>query len=95
MDAIEEGFIPSTSEELSQYDQFNEYLMIRLRTSEGIDIKDFRNRFSQAFLNEFETALNTIDSTYYIKNNERIQLTVEGKLMSDTILSDLFIVEWM
>jgi len=93
MDAIEEGFIPSTSEELSQYDQFNEYLMIRLRTSEGIDIKDFRNRFSQVFLNEFETALNTIDSTYYIKNNERIQLTVEGKLMSDTILSDLFIVE--
>ena len=87
-----EGPLLFTKEILSANDKFNEYVMISLRTSKGIDL----NYLSEHFGSELSSNLLKEATPYIIDKSleetiGHLQLTRQGKLIADRIASDLFI----
>ena len=87
-----EGPLLFTKELLSANDKFNEYVMISLRTSKGIDL----NYLSEHFGSELSSNLLKEATPYIIDKSleetiGHLQLTRQGKLIADRIASDLFI----
>lgn len=74
-------------EDLSTKDKYNELIMIRLRTSEGINPNEIPDAFRQYFLTKVESYLNK-GLMEYKKTN--IRLTTQALFISDSIISDLF-----
>jgi oxygen-independent coproporphyrinogen III oxidase len=90
IDSINKGIIPSEKEELTTIQQLNEYIMISLRTIEGINFEVLRSKFDveqERFLNKSKKFIE--NGLIELKNNSLI-LTKEGKLLADGIAADLF-----
>lgn len=92
--AILKGEIPYEIETLSSRDQFNEYVMMSLRTKWGIsseyiasvignDYLGYLNSAIQQFL--YDESIREYDDHYYLTN--------KGKLLADAISSELFMVD--
>lgn len=87
--AITEGLTYIESEELSKVDQFNERLLIGLRTIYGVNLDDLAcllpisTRFKEVLLNFKE-------KEWIVQLDNRLTLTKEGKLRADYIASELF-----
>jgi len=86
--AIHSGHIPYEEEVLTPAQRQNEYVMIALRTSEGIALAPLDGPARQQLLKQAgiyrERGWLTIDDA-------RIRLTNEGKLFADGIAADLFV----
>lgn len=90
--AILEGVIPATIEELTLQNRYNEYVMTRLRTSEGISAELISREFGEAFLSDFLTQLDPwLKSGDVTIGNRMVMLTTKGKLIADRIASELFV----
>ncbi|TVZ25809.1 oxygen-independent coproporphyrinogen-3 oxidase [Gillisia sp. Hel_I_86] len=91
--AIEKGELPFEKEELSTIDRYNEYVMTRLRTMWGINIKEigerFGNMYKAHFLNE---ASKEVELGLLEQNEDSITVTQKGKFLSDGIASNLFFI---
>jgi oxygen-independent coproporphyrinogen III oxidase len=90
IDSINKGIIPFEKENLTTIQQLNEYIMISLRTTDGISFEVLNSKFGveQArFLNKSKKFIE--NSLIELKNNSLI-LTKEGKLLADGIAADLF-----
>lgn len=77
-------------EELSEKDFFNEFIMTRLRTSKGLDIRDLEILFP-----DFVTAFKAKTSDFLRGGQlaffgDEYRLTPKGKLMADYIASEFF-----
>lgn len=80
-------------ETLSENDQFNEYLMTRLRTHWGADL-DFLQRQYPKHVIAIEEQLNTfIEEGLLLKSNNTLTLSKEGLFLSDHITTELMILE--
>ncbi|MDX1445735.1 radical SAM family heme chaperone HemW [Lishizhenia sp.] len=91
MKAVENETDYNELERLSVYDQFNEALLVGLRTKWGVD----KNRLNVELRNndEFKANIaNFIDQGYMIETPEVYLLTQKGRLKADGIASDLFIL---
>ena len=89
--AIQSGTNFSEVEELTDVNQFNEYLLTGLRTKYGVNL----NRLEKLYpiSSEFTSMLNNfIDKKWCTIDDSLLTLTKEGKLMADYIASELFIV---
>lgn len=87
IDTISEGIIPFEKEELTAVQKLNEYLMISLRTIEGIDLK----RIGESYLYDLlQKAEKHIFNKSIIKAENFLKLTDTGKLYADGIAADLF-----
>lgn len=77
------------TEILSTKDQFNELLLIGLRTSDGVDLSQLKSiqEPSEIFWKKVETMKN---DDWLIVSEKRIKLTKSGKLKADYIASELF-----
>ena len=81
-------------EPISKRERAGEYLMMRLRIAAGMDPADYEKRFAMAFA-PLEKALNAFrdrglaQKTY----DGRWHLTPEGFLLSNTIISDLLLIQ--
>ena len=89
--AIEEGRIPAEIEVLTDVQRLNEYLMISLRTMEGINVNEVEKQwgYSKAAFIEKELQRFT-NSRLVLQKDRHYSLTDEGMLMADGIASDLF-----
>lgn len=86
---------PSTHEELTPYDKINEYLMTRLRTTKGINIEDWNNRFDESLRKEPEEILNKkIASGEIILDENNYKLNKAYLFTADSVISDLFALEY-
>ncbi len=88
--AIEEGRPAFESELLTSKDQFNEFVMTRLRTMWGLSLDEIHSLFP-----EFSSALEQkitpfLQKGYLLTDNQKLILTPEGMLLSDYIISELF-----
>lgn len=89
--ALEKDQLQAETEMLTASQQLNEYIMISLRTVEGIDLEKVAERFG-----EKETARLKNLADKYIKNgnltvtDNTLRLTKEGRLFADGIAADLF-----
>ncbi|WP_299177213.1 radical SAM family heme chaperone HemW, partial [uncultured Chryseobacterium sp.] len=86
--------IPATETEiLSQEDQFNEMIMIGLRTIWGVDLESLNNKFSDRILEHFQNEiLQKIKEEILIIENNHLKIPEKHWFMADGIASDLFIV---
>ena len=78
-------------EVLSKANQFNELLMVGLRTKFGVNIKKLKEilPFSIAFQNTLNTF---IANEWVVEEEENLRLTKEGRLKADYIASELFVI---
>ncbi len=89
---IENGTSVSEVEHLTAKQQFNEYIMISLRTSKGINDNFVRKNFSEDTYQQLQTNIYKWLKVNHIEvKNENFILTKQGKLFADAIASDLFI----
>ena len=89
--ALGEDRIPFELETLTEEQHFNEYLMTRLRTMEGIDLAYVREHWGNDWANALETgAAVYLKGGHAIRQGNRIMLTREGKLFADGIAAGLF-----
>ncbi|VBB43427.1 Oxygen-independent coproporphyrinogen III oxidase [uncultured Paludibacter sp.] len=88
--SIEENKIYFEKEDLSENDKYNDYIMVRLRTKEGIDLNFVKNNFNKKAL-EFlmKNAKKYIDRKFLIEKNDFLSLSQSGILISNQIISDL------
>ena len=93
INGVEQSQVYSESEQLSDRDRYNEYVMTRLRTSEGIDLSDFKQRFSPFHLRYLlENLKKHTDGGNVVKTADNIHLSVKGIYVSDSVMSDLFML---
>jgi oxygen-independent coproporphyrinogen-3 oxidase len=91
--AIEAGELPLEREVLTKKDKYNEYVMTRLRTANGLSLYEVERLFGLAYK---EYLLEQIElhvaNQLLIKDEEIISVTKKGKFLSDGIAADLFLV---
>jgi oxygen-independent coproporphyrinogen-3 oxidase len=89
--ALQEGRIPAESEILTKDQHFNETVMIRLRTIEGLRLEDVRSQFGNAYRTHLEKeAQPFIEKGWLRAENDHLQLSESGMLFADRISSGLF-----
>ena len=81
-------------ETLTDTDRYNEYLLLRLRTRAGIDLREMEALFGRErtddLLRHFET---DVDTRHYEHTPDRLRLTSEGLWFADGIAGDAFEIE--
>ena len=86
IDSIRKGIVPFQEEELSEVQKLNEYIMISLRTMEGLDLA----KTGSAAENLVTSANKYIESGLMRLDNHHLILTKEGKLLADGIAAQFF-----
>lgn len=87
---LSEGKLIAEQERLSLHDQYNDFIMLSLRTSEGIDLQKLEEKFgtelSAYCLENIKTFIETEKADY---TNRSIRLSTAGILISDMIMAEL------
>ena len=92
--SLQQEKIPCTLEVLSRRDKINEYLLTRLRTSWGADLKILRERFSFDPMNENNSYLQSLlHKGLIVIERDILKLTRKGLFLADKIASDLFVID--
>ncbi len=91
---INENKLPQEIEVLNEVEQFNEMIMIGLRTIYGIDLNRINSEFSQPLVNSFYQELNQLINENLVEKKEnKIILKPEAKFFADGIASRLFYID--
>ncbi|WP_192822737.1 radical SAM family heme chaperone HemW [Rufibacter sp. LB8] len=92
--ALSQGQLPCTVEELTVEDRVNEYVMTTLRTSWGCDTHYIRSKWNVDLVALHASYLQQIIAKGLMQENEGVLLlTEEGKLLADEIALDLFLLK--
>jgi oxygen-independent coproporphyrinogen-3 oxidase len=98
IDSINKGIVPLEREELTASQKINEYIMISLRTSQGLSIARIGNILRENEISDLKIVEGLkAKSEGYRKRGlmeagaDYLRLTREGKLLADGIASDLFV----
>lgn len=87
-----EGVFDYEDETLSTDDHLNEYLMVSLRTSRGIDLSHISSRFGADRAAETQRHLQRwLDSGIMQRDEERVFIRSEHFLISDAVIESLFV----
>lgn len=90
---LNDKLLAKEEEILSKEDQFNEMIMIGLRTIWGVDLTNLKNKFSDRLLEHFQTEIKTkLEEGILIVENDHLKIPEKHWFMADGIASDLFIV---
>ncbi len=80
----------SEETEIRDKDAEFEYIMLRLRLSEGIELSDFEARFGFRFESAYRSAIAPyLERGYLLNQGGRLALTDEGLYLSSALLTDL------
>lgn len=91
--SMAKGDLPCTIEELSTRDRYNEYVMTRLRTIEGVDIDRLNELFGESFVEHFLiNVASFLNGGFVCRIENQFRLTRSGQYIADRIASDLFAV---
>jgi len=78
---------------LSLQDRYNEYVLLGLRTKNGINIVELEQNFGIELKNFcLENIKTFIDNEKVYRYGSFLRLTTAGKLISDTIIAQLMMV---
>jgi oxygen-independent coproporphyrinogen III oxidase len=89
--ALAGGALPMAEKELlTPVQQLNEYIMISLRTKEGIDVSAVSRRFGAEAADALLKRAQRYVHRGMMLRTEKLILTNEGKLLADGIAADLF-----
>ena len=89
---IESGKTFHEQETLTDIDQYNEFVLLGLRTRTGIDLNEMENLFGtekvSSFMQYFES---DIENDLYRLEDNRVCLTAKGLWFADGIAEDAFL----
>lgn len=89
--ALKQDEIPQTKENLSQIQAVNEYIMVKSRTSSGIDLAHLKMSFGRDLLIEKAQEIQLfVQEKLLIKTGNELKPTLSGMLMADEIALKLF-----
>ena len=90
---LQENILPKETEILSEKDQFNEMLMIGLRTIWGVDLQKMQEKFSEELLEKFNKEIQSkiLDEILIIEENN-LKIPEKHWFLADGIAADLFIL---
>ena len=92
--SINQNILPDEIEILNESDQFNEMIMIGLRTIYGIDLNRINSEFSQELIDSFYQEINQLlEENLIEKQGNKIILKPEAKFFADGIASRLFYID--
>jgi oxygen-independent coproporphyrinogen-3 oxidase len=87
IDSLRKGIVPFEREVLTPVQQLNEYIMVSLRTIEGLDL----SRIEEASRDDLRVmSRKFIRLGLMTEEQDHLRLTKEGVLLADGIASDLF-----
>ncbi len=90
---LNSNFLAKEEEILSQNDQFNEMIMIGLRTVWGVDLISLKQKFNDRFLEHFQKEIKLkLEEGILVIENDHLKIPEQHWFMADGIASDLFIV---
>ena len=90
---LSSNLLAKEEEVLSEEDQFNEMIMIGLRTIWGVDLSRLKESFNDRIVEHFQTEIHAKVSEGILKISENhLKISDEHWFMADGIASDLFIV---
>lgn len=93
IEQISANELPSETEILSEKEQFNEMLMIGLRTKTGVDYSVFKNRFSSELLEKSQIQMkNKMENGFLILEDDFLKIPEKHWFLADGIASDLFVI---
>ena len=78
------------SEILTPDDQYNEYVLLRLRTNAGLNLDELSTLFGEEYKKRFLKQLETVNRDYFILKEYQICLTRTGRLFADAVAMELF-----
>lgn len=91
--ALEAGELPAEREELSRTDRYNEYIMTRLRTQWGVDLKVVETEFGLNYAAYLMDHIQAFQQQGLLKlEGDFLKVTEDGKFLSDGIASELFML---
>lgn len=91
--ALAENQLPSETENLTQTDRYNEYIMTGLRTVWGISLDRIAIEFGKTYLDYLnQQAEKYIEDHLLFIDDNILRTTKSGKFLSDGIASDLFML---
>tara|TARA_R100000935_G_C2832255_1_gene165840 strand:+ start:564 stop:1691 length:1128 start_codon:yes stop_codon:yes gene_type:complete len=91
--SIAKGELPLEKEELSITDRYNEYVMTRLRTIWGINIKEVKERYGELYKTHLLIEASKEEELGLLEREADIlKVTQKGKFLSDGIASNLFFI---
>ncbi len=91
--AIEAGELPADIEKLSTTDRYNEYIMTRLRTKWGVDLKVVEKEFGLNYAAYLMEHIQEFQNQGLLKlEGDLLKVTGDGKFLSDGIASELFML---
>jgi oxygen-independent coproporphyrinogen III oxidase len=94
IESIHQGRVPFTKEDLSIYQEYNEYVMTSMRTLWGCNLELIRSRFGHHF-EEYcrkSAKVHLINKILQLEDGV-LTLTEKGMLLADGIAADFFILE--
>ncbi len=78
-------------ENIDKYSEYNEFIMTRLRTKWGIVKSEMEQKFDTTLLSYFnKNYKKLIDRNLLIETEKEIMLSMKGKHIADSVISDLF-----
>ena len=91
--AIESGQMFLEKENLSEIDQYNEYIMTGLRTIWGVSVHYLEEKFGSNYRKHFKNkSQKFIDSNHLTLTDDVVKTTIKGKFLADGIASELFLI---
>lgn len=78
---------------ISERDRYNEFIMTQIRLIEGISLKTIESKFGLDYKRNVLNRLENWNPDKFSMHNDCIFLTNSGKLISDQLASDLFIIK--
>lgn len=88
---LNSNILAKETEILSEQDQFNEMIMIGLRTIWGVDLENLNQKFSENILNYFNKEIqNKIEEGILEIENNHLKIPENHWFMADGIAADLF-----
>jgi oxygen-independent coproporphyrinogen-3 oxidase len=89
--SIENKQLPFEEEILTPTQQLNEYIMISLRTMEGIDLEIVAKKFGRENMETMNRVADTFVSQQLLdRHDQHLVLSKKGKFLADGIAADLF-----
>ncbi len=94
IDALQQGKLAFEKEEINTTDQYNEFVMLGLRTQWGIESQELETKFGSDKMQYFQKQIQTyLSQEKVVFENGIYRLSNQGKIFADGIAGDLFIAD--
>ncbi len=90
--SLQKNIIPTEEEILTNNQMHNEYIMLGIRTIEGVNLELFRNKFGDGNLERLKKMTQRYKDENLVNTDKKnIFLTDKGRFLADGIAADLFL----